>query len=260
MFSKTLFTETDLIFHQGLWHAWDAHGDFSKVNSRELLADLNDTLITWHEAIGKAKILMLTPGTAYVYKHLETHRDVANCHKVPQQAFEKYLLPADRIVNELEAIITKIRKINPEVKILLTVSPVKHLRDGMVENSLSKAILLQASHQLTTRLPHCYYFPAYELVTDDLRDYRFFESDMAHPNQQAIDYVWEKFSKAYFSERALSLQEKLEDIMRAYSHRPLKPDTAEFRKFKEVYTLKCLDLQREYPFLDLERERTYFMM
>ncbi|MBS1637504.1 MAG: GSCFA domain-containing protein [Bacteroidetes bacterium] len=258
--NNTPFRDQDLIFHQDTWYAWEAHGIFSHSDKSVLLSQLNDSMKLWQEAILTANYLILTPGTAFVYRHMETGLDVANCHKVPQKEFQKYLMTSEQVVNAFSEVIIALHKLNPQLEIIFTVSPVKHLRDGMIENNLSKAILIQAVHELCYKMPSCSYFPAYELVIDDLRDYRFFETDMAHPNKQAIEYVWKKFSKAYFSDCTEALNQRIEDIVRATWHKPLKPDSVEFKKFKEAYSLKCSDLVREYPFLDLKHELAHFSM
>lgn len=252
------FTDQDLVQHNGLWHAFDAHGSFSTANKQELLDRLNDHLSGWHTGLQKADWLILTFGSAYAYRHLAADRYVANCHKIPAAAFSKELLTREAIVAELSAVLAKLREINPACRLLLTVSPVKHLRDGVVENSLSKAILLQSVHGLVAQHPQCAYFPAYELVTDDLRDYRFFETDMAHPNQQAIDYVWSKFAGSYFSDDTLALNQRLEEIDKAKRHRFLHADAQAIKAFKESCALKAKALKEEYRFLELEEEMKYF--
>lgn len=246
------YTANDLIQHNNLWHGLDAHGRFSDTGQAKVLQQLNQSLHSWHEQLKTARWLMLTFGSAYVYRHLATGRYVANCHRIPQQDFSKELLDKESIVSELSAVLEHLKVINPRCRVLLTVSPVKHLRDGVVENNLSKAILLQSVHALVALHPQCAYFPAYELVTDDLRDYRFFEADMAHPNQQAIGYVWSKFANAYFSDDTLALNQKLEELNKARQHRFLHAEPQAIKAFKESYALKAKALKEQYPFIDLE--------
>lgn len=254
--SNTPFTEDDLLFHNGAWHAIEAHGQFSLADQQEVLRILNHQLGTWHAAIQVAHWLVLTPGTAYAYTHKATGRVVANCHKIPQQAFSKALLAPEQVVKSLSSALLHLRKVNPGCRVITTVSPVKHLRDGVLENSLGKAVLIQGMHALDQH--GCNYFPAYELVTDDLRDYRFYEKDMAHPNRQAIEYVWQKFAGAYFDAGTAALNKRLEELSAAMAHRPLQPGHEAFKIFKQSQALKCKALQQEFPFLDLDREYAYF--
>jgi len=245
---QRLYTDADLVENQGLWHAWDAHGSCSSPDPQQVLTLLNTQLQAWHQALQQASWLMLTFGTAYVYKHQAQNRYVANCHKIPQAAFRKELLSVTGIVSDFKPIVDRLLALNPRLQILYTVSPVKHLRDGLVENSLSKAILIQGAHELS-RQPNSHYFPAYELVTDDLRDYRFYEPDMAHPNQQAIDYVWQKFSDASFSEETRDLNRQMQELNRSRNHRPLHAGTREYQAFREATHQKWEALLRRYPFL-----------
>ncbi len=254
--SHTSFTADDLLFHDGAWHGMEAHGQFSSADQQAVLRVLNHHLDTWHAAIQAAHWLVLTPGTAYAYTHKATGRVVANCHKIPQQAFSKALLTHEQVVKSLSSALLRLWEINPGCQVITTVSPVKHLRDGVVENSLSKAVLIQGMHALEQY--GCTYFPAYELVTDDLRDYRFYEKDMAHPNRQAIEYVWQKFSGAYFDADTVALNKHLSELSVAMTHRPHHPGHEAFRVFKQSQALKCKALQQEFPFLDLDREYAYF--
>ena len=201
---------------------------------------------------------MITIGSAYAYKHIEQQKIVANCHKLPNNLFEKQLLQASDIVSDHSILIENIKSINSQLQVLFTVSPVKHLRDGMIENSLSKAILIQVVHQLVRQHTQCSYFPAYELVTDDLRDYRFYQADMAHPNQQAIEYVWRKFEQTYFSNETKLINEKLIDIHLAMHHKPFNMEGETFLQFKKTYYKKCEALKLHYSWLNLEVELNHF--
>lgn len=248
----------DFIFNQQLWHAWEAHGSLSKEDKKELIHDLNLSLRLWKKHLSEAKYLIITLGSAYVYYHHASHQWVANCHKVPQKEFEKQLIPATDIIRKFSEVFDLIRLENPDIKIILTVSPVRHLRDGAIENNLSKSILIQSAHELVSKFNNCFYFPAYELVIDDLRDYRFFESDLMHPNQPAIDYVWGKFSNAYFRENTKALNKQIEDIVKAFSHKPIHAAKSELELFKKNYLKKCELLKHEFPLIDLKQELDYF--
>ncbi|MCD6020121.1 MAG: hypothetical protein K0S53_3242 [Bacteroidetes bacterium] len=255
---KNYFTETEVFEHDGQWICLESHSSVSAPTKEELLNLLNTLIDSWHVALRTAQWLTITFGTAYAYKFLEHGKIVANCHKLPQAQFEKLLLETTAITSVYRTLVDKLQKFNTGLKILFTVSPVKHLRDGVVENSLSKAILLQSVHQIIKQNSNCFYFPAYEIVTDDLRDYRFFESDMAHPNKQAIDYVWKLFAETYFNEATQAINEKVMHIHQAYNHRLFNKTTGSSVKFKRNFYQKCATLQAEYPYLNLSKELQYF--
>jgi len=255
---KHYFEAKDVFEKEGLWYSFEAHSLLHGDNQQELLDSLNHSIDSWYEKLKTAQWLTITFGSAFAYKHVEQDTIVANCHKLPQVLFEKTLLKTNDIVADFNDVINKLHQFNPHLKIVLTVSPVKHLRDGVVENSVSKAILIQSTHQLINDHKHCVYFPAYELVNDDLRDYRFYESDMAHPNKQAIDYVWKRFAEVYFNEKTIIINEKVSQIHQAYNHKLFNKTTQTSVKFKNNFLQKCVNLQAEYVYLDLSKELQYF--
>ena len=172
-------------------------------------------------------------------------------------------MSVQEIVSQYNLLLKELKTFNPNLNIIFTVSPVKYLRDGLIENNLSKAILLQSVHQLLTpnsklSIPNYSYFPAYELVNDDLRDYRFYKEDMAHPTEQAINYVWEKFSDVYFSEETKSLLETIQEINQASLHRPINANTEQHRKFKQIYFQKCSELEKKHPHLNFSTAKQIF--
>nr|WP_308199475.1 GSCFA domain-containing protein [Chitinophaga sedimenti] len=183
---------------------------------------------------------------------------VNNCHKVPQQQFTKKLYNAEEIITAIDNMMHRLFFVNRKVKILFTVSPVRYVRDGVVENNLSKAILLQAVHHLVNKFDRLYYFPAYELVIDDLRDYRFFKEDMVHPNEQAIQYVWEKFVTSSMDASTQELLKVVAEVSRARRHRPFNEDTAHHRQFLAHYAQKVRGLMEQHPYLHLQEELAYF--
>ncbi len=255
---KKYFKEEDVFEKEGLWYSLEAHGSVFATSKNELLKLLNHSIDIWNEEIQKANYLVVTFGSAFAYQHKQQEKIVANCHKLPQALFEKILLENHEIIVDFQELIENLKIINPNLKWMFTVSPVKHLRDGVVENNLSKAILIQAVHQLVKQNTNCFYFPAYELVTDDLRDYRFYESDMAHPNKQAINYVWKKFSEVYFNELTNEVNERVLQIHQAYHHRLFNKTTETSMKFKHNFYQKCVTLQAEYNYIDLSKELYYF--
>jgi hypothetical protein len=255
---KDYFDANDVFEKEGVFYSLEAHSLVKGETQLELLDILNKSIDFWYDKLKSATWLTITFGSAFAYQHIEQHKIVANCHKLPQALFEKTLLKANDIIVDFNDLIQKLKEFNANLKIVFTVSPVKHLRDGVVENSVSKAILIQSIHQLINYQKHCVYFPAYELVNDDLRDYRFYESDMAHPNKQAIDYVWKRFSEAYFSESTTAINEKVYQIHQAYNHRLFNQTTSSSVKFKHKFYQQCVNLQAEYPYLDLTKELNYF--
>jgi hypothetical protein len=255
---KKYFTDVDVFEKDGLWLSLFAHSSLADHSQPELLGKLNSNLNHWHDALKKAHYLCITMGSAFAYTHKQSEKIVANCHKLPQSEFEKVLIENHEIIVDFQLLTDELKAFNPNLKLIYTVSPVKHLRDGVVENTLSKAILIQAVHQLVKQNTHCFYFPAYELVIDDLRDYRFFESDMAHPNTQAINYVWKKFSETYFNDKTVAINDRVLQIHQAYHHRLFNKTTETSLKFKQNFYQKCVTLQAEYNYLDLSKEMKYF--
>ncbi len=255
---RKLFSEGDLMEQPDFWLSLETHTSLNRSSKEELLNTLNAVVNEWHEHLKTADRLMLTFGSAYGYEYNISKRIVANCHKLPAKYFTKKLADPSEMTDSYIALVKKLRSLNPGLKILFTVSPVKHLRDGVVENNLSKAILTVATHGIVQAAEHCSYFPAYELVNDDLRDYRFYEADMAHPNQQAIDYVWQKFSGTYFDPEVRPLLDRLAALHAAFRHRPLLQGTQAFADFKRTQLQKCHELKNDFPYLDLTREIAHF--
>jgi hypothetical protein len=203
--------------------------------------------------------LFITLGSAFVYE-LDNNEVVANCHKVPTDKFHKRLLSITEVATGLKNMLDELWIINPGIKIIFTVSPVRHLRDGFVENNRSKSTLLQAVHQLTDSNENIFYFPAYELVMDDLRDYRFYAEDMVHPNYAATNYVWEKFVPACIDESTQKLMKEINVINAAKSHKPFHPASEQHRKFLQTNLVKLLQLSKQHPYINFEEELSYFQL
>lgn len=254
---KETYSQQELFYAGDRYHSWDHHSRFSNPDLRMILPEINKQLTEAHQRLKTADWLFVTFGSAYVYRHRESGKRVGNCHKQPMQNFEKELLSIDEMVTTYQQLMNELRTWNPKLKIILTVSPVRYIRDGVVENNRSKARLIELVHRLTDG-EQTLYFPAYELVMDDLRDYRFYTTDMVHPNEQAIDYVFEKFMNAAFDSNARLLFEKIKEVLKAKQHRPFQKESLSHQKFKETYFNKCRQLQNEYPFLSLQDELDYF--
>lgn len=250
--------EEDLVNSEGLFKSLNHHGCFAFADKNTLIDAISDTNKNAHEFLKDAEYLILTFGTSNVFHINAGNKIVANCHKLPQNTFTRAQLQPQEIIECYTVLLKNLKQFNPTLKIIFTVSPVKYLRDGLIENNLSKSVLIYAVHELMKLHTNCSYFPAYELVNDDLRDYRFYKQDMTHPNEQAIDYVWEKFSNSYFSDNTQELVQKINEINRALLHRPIN-DTHELHaQFKQNYLNKCIELEKEHPFLNFNKEATHF--
>ncbi len=251
------YTEADLFYQNECWNSWEHHSRFSHPDKKICLAAINGSQNTAHDFLKKADWLLITLGSAFVYQ-LENNKVVANCHKVPTDKFVKRLLSADEIFADLQSMIENAVTFNQGLKIIFTISPVRHLRDGFVENNRSKATLIQAVHQLVEKNGNYFYFPAYELVIDDLRDYRFFAEDMVHPNYAATNYVWEKFMAACIDESSQQLMKEIAAIVAAKNHKPFNPTSEQHKKFLQTNLAKVKKLQQQFSYLNLEEEAAFF--
>lgn len=236
---KLYFTEKDLFYHNDLWHCFEVHSELSHPNKEIFLEQLNEKISTTHDAILELTHCFITLGTSWVYENRTTNNVVANCHKVPQKQFKKVLLSSEQNGVSLKKIVALISSINPKVNFIFTVSPVRHIKDGFFENNVSKGNLFSALHQsFNFNETKVVYFPSYEIVMDELRDYRFYEKDMLHPNQLAIDYVWERFSECCFSTATCQFMKEIDAIQKSLSHRPLNPTTEAHQLFLDKITVK----------------------
>ncbi|PBQ33167.1 GSCFA domain protein [Sphingobacteriaceae bacterium] len=224
--------DSSILEKENLFYSYSHHSSFYAQTKKELLQKIDAVTSQTHYFLKTADVLLITFGSGFFYKHLTLHQIVANCHKQPGHAFEKKLAEVDEVVNLYSSLINELKIFNPKLKIIFTVSPVKHLKDGIIENNLSKATLLLSVNKLLKLYPGCVYFPAFELVNDDLRDYRFYKEDLAHPNQQAINYVWEKFSECYFDATTKELNHEIGKINSALNHKQLHENSSETEKLK----------------------------
>jgi hypothetical protein len=244
----------ELFEHQGLWHSWNHHGKFSGPDHLQTLSGMQQAYQNAAGFVRKAEVLMLTFGTAEVSVHIPSGRIVANNHKMPSNLFEYRRLTVNEIV---EAWIPLLQQW-AEKKVILTVSPVRHLRSGLIENQRSKAVLLLACAEICQQLPFVSYFPSYELLMDDLRDYRFYEADMLHPTKVAVDYIWNHFSDTCLEALSRHLGEQILKIKAAMNHRPFHANTPEHQAFLAAQLHKVKALQEKYPALDWSMEVAYF--
>lgn len=250
--NERVFTEKEIFLLNEQWHCFDAHSNLSSPNKEELLTNLNHAIQTTKQQLKESTHIIITLGTAWVYRHVESDQIVANCHKVPQKKFLKELLSVDEITESLEAIISIIREINPVANFIFTVSPVRHLKDGFVQNQQSKAHLIAAIQQVVEPRKKNYYFPSYEIMMDELRDYRFYKEDMIHPNPTAINYIWDKFVSTWFSEDSLSITEKVDKIQKGLQHKPFNPDSEAHQKFLTKIEEDINSLKVEFPFMNFK--------
>lgn len=252
------YTEADLFQLNELWNSWDHHTRFSHTDKQAALDGINASQAAASAFIKKADWAIITLGSSFQYYLTENGKHVANNHRAPAQWFEKRLLPIDEIVAALDGTLQKLQAANPYANVLFTISPVRHIRDGVVDNNRSKARLIEAVHTLCSRHSHVHYFPAYELVIDILRDYRYYDIDFVHPNYMATTYVWEHFMKACISTEVHDVMKQVAEIMTARNHRTRFPDTNAHRKFMESYGTKSRALMEKYPVLDMSAEIKYF--
>lgn len=248
--TSRFFTEADLIFHQELWHSFEVHSDFSATDKQKVLNQLNASLQNFIDYLKTATHFFITYGTSWVYVLKDSTEVVSNCHKIPQNQFEKKLLSVGEIEQSIKNTQQLINEINPACQLIFTVSPVRHIKDGFVENQRSKAHLIAA-------IPYCIeseenYFPSYEIMMDELRDYRFYAPDMLHPSPLAIDCIWEKLVIALMNESLFPTLLEIDSIQKALAHRAFNPDTESHQKFLKNLHEKIIKLQKTYPQMQFE--------
>ncbi|MFI1744218.1 GSCFA domain-containing protein [Thalassobellus sediminis] len=237
-------SENDLFFYNEQWHCFDAHSKLSNTSKDELLKVLNVILEATDKQIKTSSHIVITLGTSWVYRSVESNNIVANCHKVPQKQFKKELLSVEEVSDSLQSILNLIRSVNYDATVIFTVSPIRHTKDGFVENTQSKSHLLTAIHQVVCN--QSYYFPSYEIMMDELRDYRFYAEDMIHPNQTAIDYIWEKVKQVWISTEALKTMEEVDAIQKGLLHKPFNPTSEAHKKFLQKLETKKETLQTQF--------------
>ena len=246
---STNFSEKDIFFSNGCWQSYSAHSRLNSISKIKILEQLNFAVHSTKEQIEGASHVVLTFGTAWVYTHIQSQRIVANCHKQPQKEFDKSILSIDHLNQTFESIISILKLFNPEVTIIFTISPVRHLKDGFVENNHSKSQLFSALHPIVNNNENTHYFPSFELVMDELRDYRFYKEDMIHLNQLAIDYIWEKFQSSWIGLDSELTMNEVNRLQKGLDHKPFNPSSKAHIAFlsnlaKEIDALEC-----KHPFM-----------
>lgn len=249
-----VFTETDVFEHDGSYFCFEAHSSVTSASKGGLVALLNTRLQEFSAYLSEASHIIFTLGTAWVYLHLASDNVVANCHKIPQKNFAKELLSVQDISASLERTALLIKEINSSANIITTVSPVRHIKDGFIENTRSKAHLISGIHHFnnqksTIKNLQSFYFPSYELMMDELRDYRFYGEDMLHPNATAVHYIWEKFKLVWIASETEQLQNEIDSIQKGLQHRAFNPKSDAHLKFQQNLQQKIEKVNKELPFL-----------
>tara|TARA_B100000809_G_scaffold78693_1_gene76603 strand:- start:8596 stop:9543 length:948 start_codon:yes stop_codon:yes gene_type:complete len=247
--NKKAYSSDDLMYQNEVWHSFDAHSSLSSANESVLLSKINSAISLTSKKLEEASHILITLGTSWVYRFIETDTIVANCHKIPQKKFLKELLTVAEITESLEAIIVLLKSVNKNVSITFTVSPVRHLKDGFIENTQSKSHLISAIHTIINK-QNVSYFPSYEIMMDELRDYRFYAEDMIHPNKTAVNYIWGKFVDTWFSEETNSTMKEIDEIQKGISHRPFHENSEQHQQFLLKLEQKKSSLQERLPFIN----------
>ncbi len=259
LLGQRYFTKNDLAQRNGLWFSFNHHSRFSSKDAEQTLLQINEHIKSASEKIVRADYLFLTFGTAWVYELKSTGQVVSNCHKVASSEFSRYRLPVVEIVEIYTELIEELHRKNPRLKIIFTVSPIRHWQDGAIENHVSKATLLLAINHILENVGKkmCNYFPSYEIVMDELRDYRYYADDMIHLSPLAVNHIWNKFQEVLIQKKAIVLSAEIEKIVKAVEHRPFNSDTLAHQRFlkKSIETINKLTLS--YPYLNFKLEKDY---
>lgn len=261
------YKKEDLFLLNEVWNSWEHHSRFSNINAEDCLRTINESQEQAHNFLKNTDWLIITLGSSFSYRltgltpnpsPCGVGSGVANCHRAPSQWFNKHLLSIDETISLLDGAYHRLKQFNPKLKIIFTISPVRHVRDGVIENNRSKARLIEAVHYMVNKFPGLYYFPAYELVIDVLRDYRFYDIDMVHPNYPATEFVMEKFKENFIDEESQQLMEEIKKIVTARKHKAFQQETNAHKNFLKAHLEKTKELQKKFTFLDLSDEINYF--
>ena len=245
------FTQKDLVFQNERWYCFDAHSKLSALVKKDILSQLNKATAATNSALKEATHLLITLGTSWVYRDTASHKIVANCHKIPQKNFSKEILSVQEVTKTLSEIIALIRSVNTKVNIIFTVSPVRHLKDGFIENTQSKSHLIAGIQTLlgSSKSNKLHYFPSYEIMMDELRDYRFYAEDLIHPNTTAIQYIWERFTTTWIDKKASEMMQEINTIQKGLSHRPFDINSMQHQKFLTNLSSKIAKIETAFPFM-----------
>jgi hypothetical protein len=252
------FAKDDLYNYNDLWLSFSHYTDFSSNDPLQVLERINNKSESALSFLSKAGFLFITMGTARVYRLKDSGRIVSNCHKLPSAHFKPDILGIDEIIKVWTGQLDRLHSLFPQLKVVFTISPVRHWKDGAHGNQVSKSVLFLAVEELLNHPVGPCYFPAYEIIMDELRDYRFYNDDMLHPSSMAVDYIWEAFSGSYLEKKTMDLYNDVLKITKACSHRIKKESDSEIRKFVSGMKKKISDLESKAPEIDLSIEKKYF--
>nr|WP_321453457.1 GSCFA domain-containing protein [uncultured Carboxylicivirga sp.] len=253
------YQKTDLIFHNQVWQSFDHHSSFNRLSQQECLSNINQSLKRGSDFITNANYLFITFGTAWIYQLKDTKKVVSNCHKFPSSLFTRQLITQQQIIERYTSLFDKLYRLNPSLKIILTVSPVRHWKDGAHGNQISKAHLLLAIDELCNQFKNTTYFPAYEILLDDLRDYRFFDSDMLHPSNEAIQYIRSKFIETFLNSSAIEFANQMKKITDALHHRPFNEQSEQYHKFLQKNIHKIDQIEQKFNNVSLSSFKSAFI-
>jgi hypothetical protein len=252
--SREKFTINDLKYHNGVWFSFSHYTGFAHANRDVCLSTIHSSMIAAADWLKQCDFLMITFGTAVMYRYKDTHKIVANCHKLPAAEFTRELASPDAIIVLYEHLLEKLRQINPQLRVIFTLSPVRHWSDGAITNQLSKSVLHYSIQQLLLKQNNASYFPAYEIFMDELRDYRFYAPDMLHPSESGSNYVWERFYETYADDSAKEIMAGVAAILKAAAHRPMNTESTNHKTFVQKTLKQIQHLTESYPFLDFSNE------
>jgi hypothetical protein len=258
LIKKKKFTERDLFEDNGVWNSFSHHSRFSDTNKDNCLENINQQIEVGAAFLKQADYLIITFGTAWVYQLKKTGKVVSNCHKVHAKEFDRYRISKCDIVEKCKSVFKKLKNQNLNLKIILTVSPVRHIKDGLIENQLSKATLLLAIHEMVAEFEKVIYFPSYEIMMDDLRDYRFYADDMLHPSPLAIEYIWEKFKNSWIDPEVFGIMKEISKIQQAMNHKPFFTESDSHQLFLKNQVKNIQLIMEQHPGIDLADEKEYF--
>ena len=258
LIEERYFTKSDLYYYKDRWISFSHYTGYSDVDPEKALNRINSSIEAGAKHLKNAGFLFITFGTAWVFEFIKTGEIVANNHKIPHSEFKRRLLEIDEIVNIFEELLNKIFLLNPHLQVIFTVSPIRHWKDGAVNNQLSKSILIVAIHKLIENYPNAAYYPAYEIFMDELRDYRYYAADMLHPAEFAIDYLWEVFTNTYISEGTFHVMKEIIPVIKAAGHRPFNLESADYKNFVEINIKRINELKAKYSFLNFDEELSFF--
>ncbi len=261
---KKEYQKEELFYYNEGWHSWQHHSRFSGLTADDSINKINHAIAAANDFLKQTDFLLVTLGSAWVYKvtrnaaNWKENSVAANNHKAPSDWFERELLAHTAVESLLTTMLKDVVEFNPNTKVIFTISPVRHLREGAIDNNRSKAVLIHAVHSVANKFDHVYYFPAYELVLDDLRDYRFYAEDLVHPNYFATEYVWKRFVQACMNDDTQKLTSEIHAINLAFQHKPFNSTSGQHKQFLNSFLKKTTELQQKHPFLNFTKELEYF--